>query len=71
MKETPILRSIPGACEALGVSRTTIYNLIGEGRLHTVKIGKLVRIEEQALRDFVAGLRDNAAAESQPLGGGN
>lgn len=32
--------SIREACEAIGVSRRTIYNLIAAGKLGTIKVGK-------------------------------
>lgn len=38
--------SIPGAAEALGIGKSKAYQLIGEGKLETVTIGRrrLVRI---------------------------
>ena len=35
----PILVSVNGAAEALNLGRTSIYALINEGRLQTVKLG--------------------------------
>ena len=42
-----ILISIPDACKALGIGRSKVYELISEGRLETVTIGRrrLVRVE--------------------------
>jgi excisionase family DNA binding protein len=42
-----ILCSIPEAARAIGLGRSKLYELIGEGRLETVTIGRrrLVRIE--------------------------
>ncbi len=54
-----ILRSIPSACEALCISRSRMYLLINEGRIPTVKLGRLVRIPERALRDFADSLSDS------------
>lgn len=44
---TPLLCSIPTAAGLLGVSRSKTYELIGDGRLITVSIGRrrLVRVE--------------------------
>ena len=41
------LVSIPDAAKALGLGRSKIYKLIGEGKLETVSIGRrrLVRID--------------------------
>lgn len=43
----PLLCSIPAAALMLGVSRSKTYELIGDGRLITVSIGRrrLVRVE--------------------------
>lgn len=43
----PLLTSIPDAAKALGCGRSKLYELIAEGRLETVAIGRrrLVRIE--------------------------
>lgn len=42
-----LLCSIPDAARALGLGRSKIYELIAEGRLETVTIGRrrLVRVE--------------------------
>ena len=43
----PILVSVNGAAQALDLGRTSIYALIKEGRLETVKLGRrtLIRVE--------------------------
>lgn len=43
----PMLCSIPDAAMMLGISRTSTYELLSEGRLTTVRIGRrrLVKIE--------------------------
>lgn len=42
-----ILISIPDAAKALGLGRSKFYELISEGRVETVRIGRrrLVRVE--------------------------
>jgi excisionase family DNA binding protein len=42
-----LLVSIPDAGKALGLGRSKVYDLIGDGRLETVTIGRrrLVRVE--------------------------
>ena len=66
------LRSIATACAVLDVSRSTVNALIHDGQLQTVKIGRLVRIPDQSLRDFVASLGGgDSSHESQPIGSGN
>jgi excisionase family DNA binding protein len=41
---------------ALGVGRTTVFELIRVGELRSVKIGKSRRIPTEAVREYVAGL---------------
>jgi excisionase family DNA binding protein len=48
----------------LGISRVRIYELINEGRLESVKLGRLRRIPADAVDDFVRRLR----AEAVPAG---
>jgi len=51
-----ILVSIPDAAQALGIGRSKLYELIGEGHLETVTIGRrrLVRVESiRALAEAV------------------
>ena len=44
------------AAQALGVSRTTVFELIRSGALRSVKIGAARRVSATALADFVAAL---------------
>jgi len=47
--------------EALGIGNTTLYRLIGEGKLKAVKIGASMHITDASLRAFVASLEQEAA----------
>ena len=47
--------------EALGIGNTTLYRLIGEGKLKVVKIGASTRITDESLRAFAAALEMEAA----------
>jgi excisionase family DNA binding protein len=49
----PLLLTIPQAAAALAVGRTTVYELISEGDLEAVHIGRSVRVPVDALRAFV------------------
>ena len=40
----------------LNLSRGTVYELIGEGTIRSVKVGRSRRITVSAVRDFVADL---------------
>ena len=50
----PLAHTVPDACARLGVSRTTLYELIGSGQIRTFKVGARTLIPEAELRKFVA-----------------
>ena len=54
--------SIPMVSERTSLSRSTLYREIDSGRLKVVKIGKSVRITEQALREYIKGLENKGMA---------
>jgi len=41
------LLTVKEACEYLGISKTTLYKLIKEGKLKPVKLGKITRFEKE------------------------
>lgn len=54
--ETPKLAfTITEACHAVGIKRSKLYELIGQGRIETRKIGSRTIIPADSLRDLVAG----------------
>jgi excisionase family DNA binding protein len=54
--ETPKLAfTIAEACHAIGISRSKLYELIGEGRVEARKIGSRTIIPTDSLRRLVAG----------------
>ncbi len=52
------LVTIPAAAQLLGVSRSKLYELLGEGALPTVRIGRSRRIAIADLEAFVQRCRD-------------
>ena len=49
----PVTTTIAGATHATGLGRTKVYELIGEGRLATVKIGRRTLIKIDSIRQLV------------------
>ncbi len=49
-----LLYSITETVEVLGVGRTTIYGLIGEGKLQTVKIGRRTLVTAESISRLAA-----------------
>jgi excisionase family DNA binding protein len=48
---------MPEAWETLGIGRTTLYELIADGKIKTVKIGRRTLIPDEELQRFVATLQ--------------
>lgn len=55
------------AAEVLSLGRTKVYQLIGEGTLRSVRIGKCRRIPASALVDLVEHLAALTGASSTPI----
>ena len=47
--------SVDEACQALGIGRALVYELIMSGRIHSIKVGSRRLIPASALSDFLAG----------------
>ena len=60
------------AAEILSVKKTTIYDMIKQGRLRAVKIGKQFRIRESDVLALVRGaaMQNDEAVPEEPLNGG-
>ncbi len=61
-ESAPLLYKPESAAEALGIGRSKLFELIAEGKIETVQIGRSRRVPVQALEDFVARLRQNGGA---------
>ena len=57
-----LANTIPDACRRLGIKNTTVYKLVKEGKLQTVKLGGRTVVLEAELQRFVASLAQQAAA---------
>jgi excisionase family DNA binding protein len=52
---TPLAHQIPEACARVGVGRTMMYQLIKEGQIKPIKVGRRTLIPETELQKLVAG----------------
>jgi excisionase family DNA binding protein len=52
--------SIKSTCDALSVGRTKVYELIGDGRLETVRLGSKRLVKAASVRAFAASLEQAA-----------
>lgn len=53
-----LLLTVEEAAEALSLGKTKVYELIGEGLLRTVSVGRARRVPVDALHEFVTSLTD-------------
>lgn len=51
-----LMYSVTDAAKMLGVGRSTLYELISEGRIDTVKVGRRTLVTRPAMERFVMGL---------------
>ena len=52
----PIAASINDTAKALSLGRTSIYALIREGRLQTIKLGRRTLVKVESIRRLMDGL---------------
>lgn len=49
----PLTYSIATACQMLGIGRTRVYELINEGHVETVRIGRRRLVKAASLRKLI------------------
>ena len=52
----PLAYTVPNACKAAGLGRTTLYELIAAGSVRAMKAGTRTLIEADSLRSYLASL---------------
>lgn len=57
-KKLPRLIAIKQAIYEIGIGRTTIYELIKDGKLKTVKIGRRRLVPSEAIEELIVSLRN-------------
>jgi|LakMenE01Jun11ns_1017448.scaffolds.fasta_scaffold9531261_2 excisionase family DNA binding protein len=58
----PLAVTVRQAGQMIGCSRSTIYSLIGEGRLEALKLGVATRITTESIRALIATAPRKTAA---------
>jgi excisionase family DNA binding protein len=53
--------TVEQVAEILQIGRDKVYELIRTGHLHSIKIGRLRRITDQHLADFIASLEETSS----------
>jgi excisionase family DNA binding protein len=61
-----MLLTVEEAAERLGVGRSTMYQLIAAGLIDSVRVGRLRRIEPDALATYIARLREHPDPAAWP-----
>ena len=48
------LLTVQEACDRLQIGKTLAYELVAAGRIRTIRVGRCIRISEEALQEFIA-----------------
>jgi excisionase family DNA binding protein len=64
-----LLYRVGEAAEVLGLSRPTLYRLMGVGLLGSVQVGRARRIPRTALEDYVASLTTQKGTDDEGQAG--
>jgi excisionase family DNA binding protein len=62
MTEDPLMLTVREAAEILRLGRDRTYQLIHEGRLPAIRLGRSIRVPREALDRFIQKEMDQAAA---------
>lgn len=65
----PMLLTPAEMAAKLGVGRTTAYQLIASGEIPVVRIGRLVRIPVDGLREWTQRRSESTSNQSQSMAG--
>jgi excisionase family DNA binding protein len=57
----PILLTVRDAAQLLAIGRTSVYQLIADGELEVIRIGRAARIPTAAVHAFVRRRREGSA----------
>lgn len=68
---TPLLISLAEVEVLLGVSRTTLWRLLRDGQMASVKVGRRTKVVKADVDDFIERLRAQAAQIRQSEGSGH
>ena len=66
MDESRLLLTPEAAASRLSCGRSTVYDLIAEGRLESIRIGRSRRIPVSALERFIEAQREMRDREAAP-----
>lgn len=60
----PISMRVPDACRFTGISRSTLYLLIGRGEVEIVKMGAATLVLTQSLRELIGRQRGTSTSRT-------
>lgn len=52
---------VPEVAEHLGITADSVYGLIRQNRLRAIRVGRVIRVPQSALSDFIAGVEPEHA----------
>lgn len=61
----PIAMRVPEACRYLGIGRSTLYVLIGDGEIEFIKLGSSTLVLTESLRALVERRRETKSEDAR------
>jgi excisionase family DNA binding protein len=63
---TPALHKLSTVSERTGLGRTTLYDLITNGHLKVVRVGRAIRVKEADLVEFINSMPEKITTSKTP-----
>lgn len=63
---TPALHKLSTVSKRTGLGRTTLYDLITNGHLKVVRVGRAIRVKEADLVEFINTMPDQITTSTKP-----
>ena len=53
--QLPLILTVKEVAEVLGLGRNTVYELVRQGRIRSIRIGRQIKVPKSALVEFLKG----------------
>lgn len=53
--QLPLILTVKEVAEVLGLGRNTVYELVRQGKIRSIRIGRQIKVPKSALVEFLKG----------------
>ena len=53
--QLPLILTVKEVAEVLGLGRNTVYELVQQGKIRSIRIGRQIKVPKSALVEFLKG----------------